>query len=121
MAAGGNTKSLVRDLKFLVDAGGSDLNSLSQNGGYPLPPPIARARIGPASGIGRITGGGSSQQATAGIASPLTEPDYTTRTWHTASAITTTDGIFTFVIEELASIDLTDANGAPVIIEFAAS
>lgn len=56
---------------------------------------------------------------TAGIASPLTEPDYTTRTWHDSREVTTTDGIFTFIVEDLASVDMLDANNAAVQLIFA--
>jgi hypothetical protein len=69
------------------------------------------------------TGLGSTgqQQTAAGgcIASPLTEPDYTTRTWHDAREVTTTDGIFTFIVEDLASVDMLDANNAAVQLIFA--
>lgn len=55
----------------------------------------------------------------AGIASPLVEPDYAERVWHAAYDLTTTDGVFTFTVEDLAVIQLADANGQPVEIQFA--
>lgn len=54
-----------------------------------------------------------------GIASPITEADYTTRTWHDAREIYTTDGIFTFIIEDLKTVDMMDGNGAPVQFVYA--
>ena len=60
----------------------------------------------------------ATQSTGGGIASPLTEPDATTRTYHTSRTITTTDGVFTFVLQDLATIDMTDANGAAVVMEF---
>lgn len=62
-------------------------------------------------GIGRPTANAS---GTAGIASPLTEPDYTTRTWHTAQTLTSTDGIWAIQVQHVATIDMVDDNGLAV-------
>lgn len=62
-------------------------------------------------GLGRPATAGT---GTAGIASPLTEPDYTTRTFHAAQTLLSTDGIWAWQIEYVATIDLTDDNGQPV-------
>lgn len=70
----------------------------------------------PGRGTGKPGGVGSG----TGIASPLTEPDYATRTFHAAVTLTTTDGVFTLEIEPLATIDLLDRNSNPVRIEYAA-
>ena len=53
-----------------------------------------------------------------GIASPLTEPDAAMRTYHTSRNISTSDGVFTFVVYDLATIDMLDATGASVVMEF---
>jgi hypothetical protein len=66
-------------------------------------------------------GQNSAGTASAGIASPLVEQDYAERTWHAAYDLTTTDGVFTFAVEDLAAIQLADANGQPVVIQFAAA
>jgi len=63
----------------------------------------------------------SAVSTTAGIAGPLVEQDYAYRLWHTAYDLTTTDGVFTFSIEDLAEISLTDSNDRPVVIQFAAA
>lgn len=62
-------------------------------------------------GIGRPTANATSA---AGIASPLTEPDYTTRTWHTAQTLTSTDGIWAIQVQHVATIDMVDDNGLAV-------
>ncbi len=53
-----------------------------------------------------------------GIASPLTETAYAGRTWHPAQTLTSTDGVFTFAVRFIKTIGMTDANGAPVSLEF---
>jgi hypothetical protein len=56
------------------------------------------------------TGGG-------GISSPLTETPGT-RTFHTPRVVTTTDGMFTFALRRVATITMTDATDAEVLMEF---
>lgn len=52
-----------------------------------------------------------------GISSPLTEtPD--TRTFHPVRTITTTDGLFVFAMARTATVTMTDATGAEVLMEF---
>jgi hypothetical protein len=76
------------------------------------PAPIAR--------VSSLSGNAVAATGTAGIASPLTEDDYTLRTWHTAESMVSSDGVFTFYYTPLASLTLADANGAPVVINLAA-
>lgn len=53
-----------------------------------------------------------------GIASPLTEtPD--TRTLHPVKTIFSSDGLLAFVFQRTATITMTDANNAEVLMEFA--
>lgn len=98
----------------------ADLNRLIRT------PPAPRPRLAPVTPPGSLPGRSSASPAaaatgtTAGIASPLTEPDYTAREYHAATVLTTTDGVFTLEIEPLAAVALQDANSAAVRIEFAA-
>jgi hypothetical protein len=83
----------------------------AKDGTTPLPAVVGQGRM-------RLNGSAVSPNASAGIASPLTEPDAATRTYHAARIVTTTDGVFTFEIEDLATIAMTDANGRDVALEF---
>lgn len=113
-----SAKTLAADLAALVNAGQGNLTSLALNAGVQLAAPAARPGIGAAVGIGRLKpdGGGSSS---AGIAFPLTETSYAARTWHTPREISTTDGIFTFVVEDLHTVTMADNNGATGNLIFA--
>ncbi|PWG61780.1 hypothetical protein [Sediminicurvatus halobius] len=66
-------------------------------------------------GVGEAAQGGSG----AGIASPLTERDPSQRTYHPVRTITTSDGLFQFDWQPLASLVMEDANAQPVVLEFA--
>ena len=72
--------------------------------------------IGPARGTG-FPKASASGGTGGGIASPLTETSYSARTYHAAMA-TSSDGLFAFAA--LVSIALQDANGASVVLNFAA-
>lgn len=101
---------LQTDLIKLVDAGRLPDKSLPPRSvAIAIPTTAGSARPRQPAGAG----------GTSGIASPLTEPDYTSRTWHTAREVTTTDGIFTFIVEDIDTVDMLDANGAEVALEFA--
>lgn len=98
-----------------------DLNRLIDH------PPKAREPLPPAAGQAAIPGFGragvSTNRAattTAGIASPLTEPDYAAREYHAEVVLTSSDGVFTIEVQPLAAIELVDALGTPVRIEYAA-
>ena len=87
-------------------------------------PAKPRERLQPVGAPGVLAGRGTARRVGvgtgAGIASPLTEPDYAAREYHATVTLPTTDGVFTIEIEPLAAIELTDANSAPVRIEYAA-
>lgn len=54
-----------------------------------------------------------------GIASPLTEEAYSTRTYYTTEAsITTSDGLFTIKVKRLKHLEMKDANDRDVVLEF---
>jgi len=82
----------------------------------PLAPAAGQAAIA-GFGVGRPgpTGGGTG----GGIASPLTEPDAADRTYHPEQALTSSDGVFTLLIEPLHRLVLQDANSAEVVVEYA--
>lgn len=52
-----------------------------------------------------------------GISSPLTETTGT-RTFHPVRTVTTTDGLFVFAMARTATVTMTDAAGAEVLMEF---
>lgn len=56
---------------------------------------------------------------TAGIASPLTEKDASKRTYYPATSLLSSDGMLEWQIEPLESLTMTDADGNPVLLEFA--
>lgn len=49
----------------------------------------------------------------AGLASPLTEPDYNAREYHPAQYLQSADGIFVWQVEPVKKIVMRDANDAP--------
>jgi hypothetical protein len=49
-----------------------------------------------------------------GIASPLTEPDAATRTWHSAITYNSTDGLWSFQMSHPHTIDFLDDNDQEV-------
>lgn len=100
----------------------SDLNNLVK---HPPRPKAPRPSVSPAGPTGSIGGRGVAVPppqggVSAGIASPLTEPNYARRGYHPAVVLTSSDGAFTIEVQPLAHIELEDALGLPVEIEFAA-
>lgn len=80
-------------------------------------PPTHQPKAIPA---GRAMGSGPGDD-TAGIASPLTEEDYQTRTYHTAeSTLASSSGLFVIRVKRLKHIELVDANDQPVALDLAA-
>ena len=57
--------------------------------------------------------------SSTGIASPLSEPDFTAREFWPEKVITSTDGLFSFKIKPIKSLRQLDANNAEVIQQFA--
>lgn len=58
-------------------------------------------------------------EESAGIASPLTEPDVTAREYHDTQLVTSADGLFTLPVKPLKKLVMADANGAEVVMELA--
>ena len=85
-------------------------------------PPKQRERLGPAGAPGALPGRGTGKpgDASAGIASPLTEHDYTKRTFQPAMIIESSDGLFTFKLKPVKRIVMTDAGGRVVEFIYAA-
>lgn len=99
-----------------------DLNRLIEQRQPQQPLPAAA----PVPGITPKTGSASPRPKTeqqagtgGGIASPLAEADYTARTWHAPEILTSTDGLFSFLVRRVASITMTDANDEEVVLNFA--
>lgn len=49
-----------------------------------------------------------------GIASPLTEPDYATRTHHAAVSFSSSDGLFVINLNRVNTVDMVDAAGREI-------
>jgi hypothetical protein len=100
-----DSKRLQTDLVKVVDAGRRAEKRLGPRAdASSIPSSVGSARIKKPSGAG-----------TAGIASPLTEPDYASRTWHEdAYSVTSSDGTLSIVWDLPATIDLLDANDEDV-------
>lgn len=100
-----NTEKLAKAITALVkrglaQPGDSGLVDLSRKNTIPSQRGESRQREG---------GGG------AGISSPLTEDDYTTRTYYgTVGELTSSDGIIVVELQALHTIDLTDSRGREV-------
>lgn len=97
--------SLQDDLKSVVSDGRAAKR---------LPSAPARTAIGPGTGLAR-----DSAAAGGGIASPLTEPDYTAREWHPVQTITSTDGLFVLEVSYLKAVSMLDAADRAVVFNFA--
>lgn len=102
MADGKDSSRLQRELVKITDTPGPRVKALGK--------PTPRAGILVSSGSSPVNQNSGGE----GIASPLTEMNYTTRLWYLPYNKYTTDGIFTFTVQDLASIDYTDAKGRVV-------
>lgn len=78
-----------------------------------LPPIPPKGSLPVRAGVGEWRGGG---EATGGIAGPLVETDATTREYW-PQGLRSSDGLF--VLPAIKTLNLTDANGAEVVIQLA--
>lgn len=101
------TRQLVRDLNAIIEP---------QAQQQALPAAEPRDPV-PGVGIGRRLGGAAAGGG-GSIASPLTEPDASTRTYHQERAVASSDGVFVLMLRPIKTIDLLDANQAPVRVEY---
>ena len=100
-------KDLTRALQALVGQPSQSGLPAAQPRGVQ---PMAAARGRPAAAAAKSGGG---------IAGPLTEPAYNTRTYWADETIQSSDGLLTFVVKPIKQVILTDATGADVVIVFA--
>ena len=99
-----DSKRLQTDLVKVVDDGrlpDKRLGPRADAAGIPITAGSARPR--------KPTGASS---GTAGIASPLTEPDYEDRTYHSVQSYTSVDGIWVIELYPVHEIIMQDDNGA---------
>jgi hypothetical protein len=61
----------------------------------------------------------SGGRSDAGIASPLTEAQYTDREWHPPRVIYSTDGLFSIRLRHIKTLKMADAADNEVVFEFA--
>ena len=111
-------ESLIRDLSSLTpEQPQPTLRREEPRGGIPASRGYAEHNLQPGTG-GQSTGGG--------IASPLIEGGQGAtapsryRTYHPAQTVRSTDGLFVWEIEPVASLTFHDANGAEVVVHIAA-
>ena len=79
-----------------------------------LPEAVGVAPIAAAVGAAKPVIRSSAAPSTGGIAGPLIESDYSTRTWHLGALTTaSTDGTLTLLWDLPASIDMEDGNATP--------
>lgn len=100
-------RGLIDDLNSVVSPvqSGKTLGTLDPRGARPAARGIANYKP-PAAGQG------------AGIASPLQEQDYATRTFFDPQLIESSDGLFTLRIEPLERLVMRDANNAEAVFLF---
>lgn len=104
-------RKLQADIKALVGTGTPPAKTLPKRAAAaPLRPIIAAAKP-------KISGSASAG-LNSGIAAPLTEPDYTDRTYHDLVTYSSTDGLFTMRVSPLASITMQDALDREVTLVF---
>lgn len=76
-------------------------------------PAVRAAALVPSAPAAASSGG-------AGIASPLTETTYASRTFHSSFVLSSPDGFLNLMIHPVDTINFTDANGESVAIKFKA-
>jgi hypothetical protein len=85
----------------------------------PLPAPLPRPAI--AAGVGFAEPQTPpATPGTGGIASPLTETNFTDRTYHPETLVASSDGVFQFVTKRTKSLKFTDASNRTVRIDLKA-
>lgn len=75
----------------------------------------ARPNVGGKRGIGLASATGTG----GGIASPLTEEDASKRTYYDEALISSDYDLFAVRVRPIKSMDMVDANGSPVKLQFA--
>lgn len=103
------SKDLTEALRALMegDASTNVVPALKPRGAAP-----AVTSAAPMSGPGKGSSGG-------GIASPLTEVSFASRSYWPDETITSTDGMVSLAISPIKQARFTDANGATVVFDFA--
>lgn len=95
-----------------------DINALVEQPRQPrtLPPVEPVGGIPAGRGIAPyLAGGGGGGGGGGGIASPLTE---VSRTYHPDDIVMSIDGVIAVAIRRTKEMNMTDANGDPVVMEF---
>lgn len=104
---------MAKDLTAALQALTEEANGQSSRVDKALPAGKPVSAIPERSGSSAPSGGSGK-----GIASPLTEVDYTGREWFAEKAITSTDGIFTLKLKPIKKLTMTDALGNVVVFNF---
>ena len=107
---------MSKDLTTALDALTREAAGLTSRVDRSLP----AAKVAPAIPARAGTGKPAATSGGGAIASPLTEPSYAARLWHPATTIYSSDGLFSATRTPLKQITMTDANGATVVLNFAA-
>lgn len=101
---------MAKDLTAALHALTEQANGQDSRQDASLPAPLAVPSIPARKGSGTPkTSTSSSGSGGVGYVSPLVETAYTDRTWHAARTVTSSDGIFSFRVRDLASIKFEDS------------
>lgn len=101
----------VRDGKLVTV--GYEQTGMSYSGASQAPYD-ARPNLGGQRGQADDAGSGA-----AGIASPLVEADATKRTYYEPGLVNSDYGLFAVLVHPIKSLEMVDANGSPVTLQFA--
>lgn len=103
-------KAFRDDLRALAD---------SETENKALPPARERQPIPAARGIATYTPPPTAPSSGGGIASPLTETDFNSRTYHETSIALSGDFLLGMEIKPIKQITMTDADGQVVLMRYA--
>ena len=108
------SKDLTEALRALTEGSAGQTTRQDKKLPESRPSPSVPARTGASGPVAQKAPYSSS----GGVASPLTETTYASRTFWPTKTMTSTDGVFQISHKPLKSISLTDANSAAVTINF---
>lgn len=106
---------MAKDLTAALHALTEEANGQTSRQEKKLPPAVPNSSIPERVGRSMNTGRGGS-----GIASPLVELSYASRTFHTGTTLLSSDGLFGLLIQPVKTITFSDANTSEVVLEFKA-
>ena len=106
------TDALQRMTEAAASKGSSRVDKSLPTAPPAAPIPSRTGASGPVASVAKKSGGG--------IASPLTETAYADREWHAPAYVFSADGMMRILIKPLKTLNMTDADGNSVQINFKA-